>query len=306
MRYSTIVERLLGAVFIVSALLKALDMQMFERQIQAYGLLEGPQALTAAAFGTVAAETLLGMALLAGVRLKGATRLITFCLLAGFTALVGYGWFFQDLDECGCFGAYVEMTPAVTATKNLVMMALLGGAWGADRLRRHPLKEPSAGKNRPVLRAVVASAGALAVLGGGLYGGYGEAPAEAERPFAEMTYQDGGTTVDLGDGEHFIAMYSANCEHCMATVPELHALMFEEGVPDVMAFVLGEPAAMDQFRSATQPLFPLERIGIETFAHHIGAAPPRFILVRDGGIVDYWDGSVPEAERVRKALTQEE
>jgi len=300
-----VVERILGAVFIAGAVFKALDMGMFEVQIRAYGVLDSPQAIAAAAFGTVAAETLLGMALLGGVGLKGATRIIALAVLAGFTMLVGYGWLFQDLDECGCFGAYVEMTPAVTTGKNLVMMVLLGGAWGADRFRRQTLTEPVAEKKRPVLHAAVAAAGALAVLGGGLYGGHAGTPAEGERPFAGMTYQDGGETVELGEGEHFVAMYGASCEHCMATAPELHGLMFEEGIPDVMAFLEGEPAAIEQFRSVTQPLFPLEPIEIQDFARHIGAAPPRFILVRDGGIVAYWDDSVPEADSVREALAED-
>ncbi len=299
--FSVVIEKIAGVIFIVSAVLKALDMRMFELQILGYGILEDPQAVTAAAFGTVGVETLLGMVLLAGMRFKGAVWLFTLALLAGFTALVGYGWLFQDLDECGCFGAYVEMTPAATITKNLIMIGFIGAAW----FRRRSLAGDKPPGEWLALRVAAAVLGALAVTGAGVYGVYGAGPAEADRPFAEMTYQDGAVTVELGEGEHLIAMYGANCEHCMGTVPDLHGLMFAEGVPPVAAFLSGEPDEIEQFRAITQPLFPLEPIELVEFVRHIGSAPPRFILVRDGAIVAYWDDEAPEAEAVRAALTQE-
>ncbi len=70
---SVAAEKILGIVFVLAGALKAWDLEAFAFQIRYYHVLKDPGLLWAAAVGAVAWETLLGVALLVGLRLKGWT-----------------------------------------------------------------------------------------------------------------------------------------------------------------------------------------------------------------------------------------
>ena len=122
-------EKVLGAVFVIAAALKAWDLEAFAVQIRYYHVLRDPLALALAAVGSVAWETLLGVAMIVGLRLRGWTFAAVAATLAVFTGLILYAWYFHDLEDCGCFGSLAPMGPASTTAKNAVLFVLTGLAW---------------------------------------------------------------------------------------------------------------------------------------------------------------------------------
>jgi hypothetical protein len=304
-------EFLLGVIFIVAAVLKALDPNLFAAQIYGYRVVQQPDMLALAALFTLGAETFLGVAMVLGLRLRMLVLTLVQLMLAFFIGVILYAWLVHDLKDCGCFGR-VPMTPPQAIAKNVVMMIAAVIAWRGIRLRH--LVSPGGALWRTLVSAVVAIALVL-YAAPALYQDAPQAPAAppatgpeapeapeappvaaapaAARPFAQYQVQtDTGETLDLGRGEYLVAILSTTCEHCMSMVPHLNDLSFYPELPPVVGLAyVPEEGSLEMFVAQTMPLFPLHSLGNNfiKFSEFIGNAPPRLTLVRDGAVVKHWD-----------------
>lgn len=289
MQIVRIIEIAGAVVFLGAAVLKAFDMAAFAQQIKYYGVLTDPQLIRLSAYASLAAESIIGALLLAGIRLRGITYGLTAALLLGFTGLVAWAWFFHGLEDCGCFGKYVEMGPAETIAKNVVTLIAIGAAWSLAVRRGFP----GTCWARPVSYGLAL----LSILGVGAVAGFSgnslsPAPSPGEAVFGEFEAEG----LALGDGEYLVAMLSASCDHCAAAVPllnEAHALLFSVQVTGLM---LGDSESVDRFRDFNGPEFPIASIDAIAFFELIGREPPRFYYVRDGVPVRHLDSLDPSLE----------
>ena len=304
MRHVRVLEIILGAVFIFSALTKALDVYTFAVQVSYYGVVREPKLVLAVAYTMVGVETLLGAALLAGIRLRGATLAATLALLAAFSGLIAYAWLFKDLEDCGCFGKYIPMGPGASLAKNAVLMALAAAAWVGHRraTRREANPETPLGK-AGLPGYVLGGLGMVAILITISISGLpatsnpvsdegNSVPASGkERPFAKFTVTDGGQTLDLGSGDYLVAMLSATCEHCEAATEVLNQIAPLPGVPPIVGLMMGDEKEMRDFRDLTAPVFPVQSIDTLEFFNLLDKqqAPPRFYITHDGAEVRYLD-----------------
>jgi len=290
-------ETVLGLVFLAGAILKALDINLFVVQVSYYGVVTQPALLSLSAVGTLWVETALGTALILRFRARRWTYVALWALLGVFTILIAHGWIFHDLDDCGCFGP-IEMSPAVSVAKNVVLALLGVCAWLAAGVGQ---REQTA----PFSRAVVCVAVASAIT---LYGwGRLEAGIEPEdseaRPFAQFVFEADGQQWDLGVGEYLVAMLSMTCEHCMESVEVLNQLAQIPEFPVIVGLCYDEQEGeLDEFRDLTRPEFPLHslRDRVRAFFSLTGDVPPRFIYVRDGRQVMFWDDFLPAPDEILK------
>jgi hypothetical protein len=302
----TWLERLLGAVFIIGAVLKAMDMNQFAVQIAAYRVLTDDDAIRIAAWATLLVETFIGVAFLASIRLRGIVHMATIAILTVFTGLIFYAWTYHGLTDCGCFGAWIKMTPPVSIAKNVVMIIMAAVAWVMAALTvvqsQDPLLTPAQRKGR----AIAGVLSLCAVIAATAYGvAQSEPPpdapdpknVDADRPFAQFVLEADGVHYDLGVGNHIVPMLSATCEHCMATVPDLNNLMILLEGHTVVALMLGKTAEIEEFRLMTAPDFPTIRINDLEFVKHVDI-PPRIHLVHDGVSVAHWDEHAPDLDTV--------
>ncbi|MBM3288640.1 MAG: hypothetical protein FJY92_00670 [Candidatus Hydrogenedentes bacterium] len=294
-------EIALGALFVVSAALKALNVYGFAVQVAAYGVVREPSITLAIAYTMIAIEAILGVALLGGMRFGGLTVACTGALLAGFTALIAYAWAFKGLADCGCFGDYVKMGPAESIAKNVVLMFMTAGVWlGTRTVPRPAPTEGGAAPEAPSRGATesrhtaLAAAGVLAIAAAFAMGKPAPkidtppappgATDSAAAPFAKYVPDLGGAPVPLAQGEFFVAMLSASCDHCRAATQTLNELAQAPGVPQIAALMMGTQDEMDDFIAATDPQFPFQTIDTLEFMNLLGkaTAPPCFYIVRDG------------------------
>ncbi|HOS01513.1 MAG TPA: hypothetical protein PKZ01_00425 [Candidatus Hydrogenedentes bacterium] len=306
------VEILVGATFVGAAALKALDMTSFAVQVSAYGIVRDPFWVELAAYGSVIAETLLGAAMVAGFRFRGLLYPATEAMLLGFSALILYAWRFQGLADCGCFGKYIELAPGPSILKNIVMMGLMAAVWRgwAKGFWRAASSAPRA----MAARIAVAVICGVIVLGVGVYATATASPvparsdrshASSDRPFAQFVFERPERRVDLGEGQFLVAMLSASCEHCVASVAVLNDFGKMPGMPPVVALLMGSSSEIDAFLLQTAPEFPWLAIDALTFMTFIGSAPPRFFLVEDGRQRHFWDTEPPSPEDVAQVLAAE-
>ncbi len=306
MKYLRTIEILLGAVFIFSAVTKALDLYSFAVQVSYYGVVRDPNLVRTVANTMVCVEAAFGVALLAGLRLRGLVLLATAGLLVGFSALIAYAWAFKGLKDCGCFGAYIKMGPGVSIGKNIVLLALVGGGlYLLMKKRDDSGAQPDRGPSR-----MGWALGALGIAIVAVSAAFGKpAPAEtpantasADRPFAAYLVETEGATIDLGKGDYLVAMLSATCEHCQAAVAVLNDLAAEPDMLPIVSLMLGTEEEMMDFESLTDPQFPTQVIDALQFMNLIGTEPPRFYLVRDGAARAHTDILDPTLEDLHKFL----
>lgn len=267
---------LLAAVFLLSAFSKLPEAGLFEIAIVEQGLAATRSQAAYPARLVIAVELFLGVALLFPYYLKRAILPLAIAMLVAFTTLQVYQLTLgEQTPDCGCFGTLLPMSSAQSLVKNILLLAI--SLW--------LFKMTSAERRRPAVPALFALGSLLAVL---LL-----APVHRnyEARFAQYTQFEHGGRVDLTSGERFVAVFSADCDHCRETArslgelaalhtnfPQLHALIFAES-----------PAAVSAFLQETHTNYPYHLISEQELVALIGDSAPRIYWLQDGKIAAYWD-----------------
>ncbi len=311
-RFARWVEILLGAFFLVSAGAKAVDMDGFGALVSAYNVVKDPALVRASSYVALVAEVALGAALLAGWRFKGLTHFLSAGMTVVYSGLIAYAWKFHGLEDCGCLPGLVKLGPPETLIKNVVLLALLAFAWYGTRQDSAETEEPAKTLRKAAPLSAIALTvliAVLAVIDVGTRGGDTSAlqttgAADEDRPFGQFVFTADGKDFDLGQGEYLVAMLSATCEHCQASVPGLNALVTSDRFPEFVALMIGTDDEVDKFLLLTLPEFPLQPIEMLTFMSFIGTAPPRLHYLRDGQSVHHWDwdDAPPSVEDVAASI----
>ncbi|MFP4501011.1 MAG: MauE/DoxX family redox-associated membrane protein [Candidatus Hydrogenedentota bacterium] len=318
-------EVLVGAFFLLAAFLKLQNPQLFSIQIHEYQVFADKDLLAPAALFFLTLEMVLGFAMLVGLRPRAWVLGLVQVLLVAFTGLIAYAWLTHGIEDCGCMGE-VKMSPAVSIAKNLVLMVLVAWSWTGFALRERPDGDGVLDK---AVATLVVGLVTVAASYPDLYRAgedqradrtgiteetapdadadtHAVAPASetAERPFARfsVTTQD-GTVHDLASGRYLVAMLSATCDHCMASVPTLNEYGLWEGELPPVVSLNYEPSSgdLEAFRMQANAQFPMHSLGDDfiLFSRYIGREPPRLHLVEDGRSLYFWDEpKLPSADRL--------
>ena len=121
---------LVGVVFVLSGLLKAVDPvgtalkigQYLAPVLDTHGA-KGELFTLSLSFVLCGAEFLLGAFLLMGIYRKLCARL-SFLFMVAMTAVSLYSVVLHPVSDCGCFGDAIHLTPMETFVKNLILLPL--------------------------------------------------------------------------------------------------------------------------------------------------------------------------------------
>lgn len=291
-------EELVGLTLIVSAALKGYELSLFIMQISGYRLIP-PGTEGAVALLIVLAELFLGTALMTGYGRLALPHVFTISLLAAFSGIFVYGLLKRGIDECGCFGDFLQLPPPVTLGKNAVLVAIL--------LAAIVLRRRSRWRAAPTRRAIVISAVLALISLGALAAGariqiveerekqtMASGPIDPARPFARFKFALDGRDYDMGSGQYLIVWLSTTCRECKEAIAPVGELMqFIPDHPPLVGFSLGNKATLRDFRDETKPSFPTILVPSRLFMDYVDVDPPRYTLVRDGRVVGQWDGNLP-------------
>ena len=334
--------RLIGLLFLLSAVAKWVDIEAFAVQVAAYGIFREPWLVQTIALVTTIVEAMLGVVFLGAKRVGRSIHILTLALLSGFSLLVLYAWLFQNLSDCGCFGSLVSMSPPVSIAKNIVLIAMVLYAWrregrGVSLVSNSstPTQPPPSwgrsfwlcqneetledhsngfvwGRGVPSTVALGCLLTVVTVLGYSLQNG--SAPStqsvhsaprtdDSARPFAHFVFEENDTRYDLADGGYLVALLSATCSHCEEETSRLNELPeLFPDAPTVVGLCLGTEPELQTFREKTQPNFPAFLLEPLDFFQLIGQTPPRFVLVLDGKPLQHWDEHVPDLLQLVEAM----
>lgn len=291
------IEIIVGLVLIASAAIKGYELSLFMTQIAGYRIL--PASLEGAvATGIVLVETALGFALLAGFERRGVPHIATILLMAGFSLVFMIGMAARGIEECGCFGDFIELPPAVTLVKNLVLIVMLAAAFTARR--RAPERKVA---KSSLIPACVLAAVALGSFVAGVHQQITEegakqavvaGPLDPERPYARFAFGADGRAFDLGKGQYLVVWLSTTCPECRKAIETLSQIKeLIPNLPPVVGLCIGSRSLLEKFRAETKPSFPSVLVPTSVFMEYIDGDPPRYVLIRDGQVVAQWDEQLP-------------
>lgn len=115
-----ILQYIVGSVFIISGLFKALNVLSFQYHIIQYGF---PKLNILAPFITLT-EILIGCFFLLSIKVKKTSVFSTLLLLL-FSIIYLYGYIYNDIKDCGCFGDYLKIhSPTFVFIRNGILIVI--------------------------------------------------------------------------------------------------------------------------------------------------------------------------------------
>lgn len=301
-KFLRIFEIFLGLLFIVSAILKIVEINRFCVQIYAYGVISQKEILPWIATTTILIEISLGVLFLTSFPYRKFTMGLNLLVLLNFTSLIIYAWIFNDLKNCGCFGK-IEMGPAESVIKNIILIIISITCF----LGTEPVDEKTSLKTfffKYYLPLIVVLFITLFFC---VYQLQSEQPkikntsTDNASPYAQMKIEIEGITYNLGEGEYLIALLSYGCDHCIEEAPKINEYMLINNLPKIIALCLEESKEEKElFISKVQPIFPMYSLGDKArfFLSLIGKEPPRLVYIKNGEIMKFWDYDLPTPEEI--------
>lgn len=277
----------LGLIFLVAGFLKALDPAEFAHQVAGYGMV-GARLSSLGAPALIVFEIALGVALLAGARPLWA-GLASIVLLAVFIAIEAYGLSVGRTEACGCFGAFVERTPAQVIGEDLLFTGLAVLAiWGLREWRGLAARRAAA-----VTVATVVLAAAFVVASPALPIDPYVTRLAVGRSLADLALQD--RAPGLSQGRHLVALIDVTDPRAAGTAAALNEIASRPGAPSVLALTPASEEERAAFLWSAAPAFETRSVD-RAVLKRLYRRLPRFFLIDSGRVAAVFDGAPPAAE----------
>jgi uncharacterized membrane protein YphA (DoxX/SURF4 family) len=277
----------LGLIFLAAGVLKGLDPAEFTHQVAGYGIV-GDRPASVLAPALIVLEILLGIALVAGIRpiLGGLAALL---LLLVFVGIEAYGMAAGRTESCGCFGAYVQRTPAEVIGEDLLFagLALLAIVGLRDWVGMRPVR-----------------AAAVLILGAILAASFVVASPSLPIDDYVTRLRVGRTLADLDlaarlpellQGRHLVVLIDVTDPRAAEVAAGLGALAGRSGMPAVVGLTPSTEQEIDTFRWTAVPAFEIHRIDRDVIKR-LYRKLPRFFVIDSGRVAAVYDGAPPGAK----------
>jgi uncharacterized membrane protein YphA (DoxX/SURF4 family) len=281
MRWPIIICRIvMGSIFIVSGLMKTLDAQSFLATLPYYHL---PEWLIPLGALIPAVEVTIGFAFIVGLVLPFAT-LAAAGLLVTFSVLLLVGIAGGELETCGCFGRLLEQSPGSALFRNLILLILTAVIWLYYRktVRSWPIW-----KVGPTI--------VILLVAGTITGYTVHAPQidDSRARIGDFFPTEDILANEIPDltGEHFLFVFSVNCEHCWNVVENVKTIAADSNY-SVIGIAGSSPSNIAWFREEFDAQFPIYSYDVEAFQEAFRAWPSLY-YVQDGLILGRIEQEVP-------------
>lgn len=282
-----------GIVLLVAGVLKAVDLELFIRQIGDYGIIYERVILVVSAWGMIVLECGLGVGLLVLYRPRVTLPLAALLFLV-FAGATGWAWLTGATEHCGCYGPWLQFTPAQALVENLILLAATALAWKG----LHHVQAPQTRTKAWAVTIACLSGLALPVVFGFPTSAINRV--QSNGPLIGPIEVHGVGDVDLNKGEYLVVLMGAGCFHCQEAVPDLNILCDAPDLPPLIALCTSEEADCIEFVEEFQPIFPIGHISDDLFWRLLADGDmPRIILLHDGRTKKVWDQTVPDEDAIR-------
>ena len=276
-----IVRMLLGVFFIVSAISKLIGIDQFEIYIFTYNILPLNLSFLTARL-VICAEILVGLGLLSNIwkRLVDTSAVL---MMVCFTLFLGYALLIGRTDSCNCMGPLVEIDPAKSILKNVLIIIALIFAMGAKPWQW----KPKWFIWLPAIVAPIVTVFCLSAPDNWLFGPSQEVYNKEELDKANAP--DGVLhSLNLSEGKHVVAFLTPGCPFCQMTDEKITHICRRNDL-DSTAFVYLTPSQDSTLAPLTLDtttfIRPAYVIDLTTYSLITYGQRPILFLMENGQVV---------------------
>lgn len=278
----SVLKVLLGLVFIVSAVLKILDMDQFEIYIYSYHFFSLNFSFIIARLAIVI-ELVLGIMLITNC-LHKLVWWGSMVMLGAYTLLLLYAFFIGRTDSCHCFGDYLQLDPKQSLIKNAVLMLLFLLIY-----KMESWKTPF----RWLILCLVVMASSIGVFVASPPDNFTPASAPEQNLqvayFDEMLNKPPLDSLDLQEGKQVVCFFSTGCEVCQMAARKLSLMQqFYDFPPENVTYLfVGNEVGVAKFYEASESvlyrnvLYP----DVTRLLKAVNGNLPTIVFLKDGKVV---------------------
>ncbi len=269
---------LLGLFFLVSAGAKVFDLDRFEIYLFSYNILSLNLSFLAARI-IIVLELLVGIGLVSNLCVRF-VNCCTILMLTAFTLFLAYAALIGRTDSCQCMGSLVEINPAKSILKNVLLLVVFLFSMGAKPWKWRP-------KWYLWLIVVLAPTVSLFIFSAPDNWLFGESEELYNKEEFGKSVAPGGSLSELGldEGRHVLAFLTPGCPYCRLADQKMTHIYRRDDL-DSTRFIYVIPAG----DSATaQPAIdtadyqrPSHKLDNLTFAKITYGQRPMIFLIEDG------------------------
>lgn len=217
----SVVKVLLGLVFIISAVLKLLEIDHFELYIYSFHVFSLNFSFLVAR-AAIIAELVLGIGLIANYLHK----LIwwgSVAMLLGYSFILVCAIYFGRTDNCHCFGDFFQLTPKQSLIKNAVLLALFVIIYDMEEWET-PFRWLLLS-----LSIIISTTGVFLISPPDNYADYSDEHHLQVELFDEMIDQPPLDTLHLRNGKQIVCFFSSGCEYCEMAAQKISLMQRHNG-----------------------------------------------------------------------------
>ncbi len=290
----SVLKVLLGLVFIVSAVLKVVDMDKFEIYVYSYHFFSLNASFIFARLSIIL-ELVLGIGLVSNT-LHKVYWWGSMAMLGGYTLLLIYALILGRTDSCHCFGDFLQLDPKQSLIKNGVLVLLFLLIY-----RMESWKTPF--RWLILILAVMASSIAVFVISppDNLTSNSDSEQNLQIELFNEMLDDVPLEALNLREGKQVICFFSTSCEYCQMGAHKLSLMQQFYGFPkeNITYFFMGNEESIAQFYEESgsaqyrDVLYP----DVARLLKAVNGNLPVIVFLEDGKVVhEYGFRNMNEAE----------
>jgi len=281
---SCLLRIFIGLVFVASAILKYISIDIFDLYIYEHNLFSVSVTETLTRL-LITVELVLGILLIFNIH----TRLVYYTVLfflAGFTLYLFLSPYLFDVDitNCHCFGTSIVLSRWESIGKNLILLLLLVFV----SLKFSTYKK---WQTWVMVALGVITFIALMVINAPnyLYTVVHKDKIQIDIPLYESALVNSGKKTEFTDGKQIICLYSVGCRFCKRSALKLHLILKHHQLTDEYAkaiFWSGTPDSLvhNFFSEQKIPLLEYTTFRVDTFLNITSGSMP-LLLFSDNGTI---------------------
>lgn len=285
-KYVSLVLRILvGLVFVASAILKYISIDIFDLYVFEHNLFSVSATETLTRL-LITAELMLGIMLIFNIYARLAYY-AALAFLAGFTLyLFSLPYFFDvDITHCHCFGDAIVLNRTESLIKNIALLGCLAFVSPKFATRRKWETWVFI-----ILSIITFTVFMVISAPNYLYTIVHKDKVQIDIPLYESALLHSGKETEFNDGKQIICMYTTGCRFCKRAALKLHLILKNNQLPEnnVKAiFWSGTPDSLihNFFSEQKVPLPEYTTFRVDTFLNITGGRMPVLLFSDHGSIV---------------------
>lgn len=285
---------LLGLMFIVSAILKVVDMDKFEIYIYSYHFLSLNVSSIIARLAIIL-ELVLGIGLISHT-LHKVYWWGSMLMLLGYTFLLIYAIHLGRTDSCHCFGDYMQLNPKQSLIKNGVLIVLLLSIYKMES-RETPFRWLI------LVLAIMASSIGVFVASPPDNLTTASDPGQSLQAnlFEDMLDDAPLDSLHLREGKQVVCFFSTGCEYCQMAAHKLSLMRQFYGFPpeNITCLFMGNEEGVARFyeQSESEPYHDVLYPDVTRLLKAVNGNLPTIVFMEDGRVVhEYGFRNMDEVE----------